>query len=103
MAPGLKGRGCFRFLVVGAFAALLTGCDAPDEVAPPSSARPDSKPVGSRARSNQGGFVGTRGRVKSSKYVMDFVLGQSTQNQDESASRSYLVRGGFIGGKGGAQ
>ena len=98
-----SGRFRFRFLVAGAFAALLTGCDVQDDMAPPSSARPDSKPVGSRARSNQGGFVGARGRVKSAKYVMDFVLGQSTQNQDESASRSYLVRGGFIGGKGGEQ
>ena len=103
MASWLKGRRRFRFrwVLASAFAALVSGCGAPDEAPPPSSARPDSKPVGSKPRSNQGGFVGARGRMKSARYVMNFVLGQSTQNQDETTSRSYLVRGGLIGGKGG--
>src|SRR5689334_8903046 len=100
MAAWRSGRGRFRFrwLVASAFAALVSGCGAKDEAAPPSSAGPDSKPVGSSPRENQGAFVGAGRRVRSARYVMDFVLGQSTQNQDESTSRSYLVRGGFIGG-----
>src|SRR3954447_26564301 len=105
MAPGSRGRAHlrFRWLVVSALAALASGCGAQDDAAPPSSTRPDSKPVGSKARSSRGAFVSAGGRVKSARYVMDFVLGQSTQNQEESTSRSYLVRGGFIGGNGRAR
>lgn len=104
MAPCQLGRGRFRFrwLIASAFAALVSGCGARDEV-PPSSTGPDSKPVGPKARSDHDGFVGAGGRAKSPKYVMDFVLGQSTQNQDQSKTESYLVRGGLIGGNGRAR
>ncbi len=101
MAPWNPGRRPFRFLwlLASALAVLASGCGARDEV-PPSGAGPDSEPVGSKPRSDQGAFVGAGGRIKSSKYVMDFVLGQSTQNQDQSTSKSYVARGGLIGGNG---
>lgn len=92
-----RGRFVFRWLTASAFAVLVTGCAAP------TPAGSDRAPVGANPRSSRGEVVSAGGRVRSKRYVMDFVLGQSTQNQDESISRSYLARGGFIGGNGRAR
>ena len=97
-----RGRPHFRWLVASALAALVSGCGVQDEGSPPPRG-PTSKPVDAKPRSDQSAFVSAGGRVKSPKYVMDFVLGQSTQNQDQSTSVSYRARGGFIGGNGRAR
>jgi hypothetical protein len=104
MPPRITGRGRprFRWLLAGALAVMGSACGAQDG-AQPSSSRPDSKPVNSQAGSDQGAFISAGGRIKSAKYVMDFTMGQSTQNQDQSTSTSYLVRGGLIGGNGRAR
>jgi len=104
MAPWTMGRERFRFrwLVASAFAVLVSGCGTGGEV-PSSSTGPNSTPVDLKARAGQGVFVSAGGRMKSTKYVMDFVLGQSTQNQEQSTSTSYLARGGLIGGNGRAR
>jgi hypothetical protein len=104
IAPCIKGRGRFRFrwLVASVLAVFVPGCGAQDD-GPPSWAGPDSKPVRPKRFSDQGELIGAGGRAQSAKYVMDFVLGQSTQNQDQSTSASYLVRGGLIGANGRAR
>jgi hypothetical protein len=104
MAPWIRGRGRFRFrwLVASVLAAFVPGCGAQDD-GPPSSAGPDSKPIRPKRFSDQGNLIGSGARVQSAEYVMDFVLGQSTQNQDQSTSASYLVRGGLIGVNGRAR
>jgi hypothetical protein len=96
MAPWIRGRGRFRWVMASAMAAMVSGCGAQDE-APPSEVAPGNKPVRPKPFSGQGDFVGAGLRVRSARYVMDFALGQSTQNQDQSTSASYLVRGGLIG------
>lgn len=98
MPPWMRGRGRFRFrwAVASAMAAMVSGCGAQDET-PFALAGPDSEPVRPDPFSDQGDFVGAGGRVKSARFVMDFALGQSTQNQEQSNSASYLVRGGLIG------
>ena len=96
-APWIRGRGRFRWVVASALAAMVSGCGAQDEAPPPSSTGPGNKPLPPRPFSDRGDFVGAGQRVKSERYVMDFALGQSTQNQDQSTSASYLVRGGLIG------
>lgn len=109
MAPWIKGRGRFRFrwLAASLLAVFAPGCGGQDEVTP-ASAGPDREPIRPRpvrpgSFSDQGDLVGAAGRVKSAHYVMDFALGQSTQNQDQSTSASYLVRGGLIGVNGRAR
>jgi hypothetical protein len=104
MAPWIKGRGRFRFrwLVASVLAVFMPGCGAEDDT-PPFSAGPDREPIGPKPFSDQGDMIGVGARVQSSRYVMDFVLGQSTQNQDQSTSASYLVRGGLIGVNGRAR
>lgn len=98
MAPWIKGRRRFRlrWLIASVLAAFAPGCGGQDEAMFPSPG-PDREPITPRPFSGRGDLVGTSGRVQSAKYVMDFVLGQSTQNQDQSTSASYLVRGGLIG------
>ena len=109
MAPWIKGRGRFRFrwLTASFLAVFAPGCGSQEESMPPS-AGPDRELITPRPSrpgqySDQGDLVGASGRVKSAQYVMDFVLGQSTQNQDQSTSPSYLVRGGLIGVNGRAR
>ena len=109
IAPWIRGRGRFRFrwLVASILAVFAPGCGSQDEAIPPS-AGPDREPITPRPIrpgpfSDQDDLVGAAGRVKSAQYVMDFVLGQSTQNQDQSTSASYLVRGGLIGVNGRAR
>lgn len=104
IAPWIKGRGRFRFrwLMASVLAVLVPGCGAQED-GPPSSAGPDSKPVRPRRSAGPSDLIGAGGRVQSTKYVMDFVLGQSTQNQDQSTSASYLMRGGLIGVNGRAR
>ncbi len=105
MTPWIRGRGRFRWVVASAMAAMVSGCGAQDD-APPSTTvpgnepvppNPGNEPVPPNPFSDQGDFVGAGMRVKSARYVMDLTLGQSTQNQDQSTSASYLVRGGLIG------
>ena len=104
MAPWIRGRGRFRFrwLVASILAVFAPGCGSQDEAIPPS-ADPGRGPIRPSPFSDQGDLAGAAGRVQSAKYVMDFVLGQSTQNQDQSTSASYLVRGGLIGVNGRAR
>ena len=107
VTPSPPGHGWFRvrWLIASAFAALVSGCGAPDD-APPTSTRPDSQKESPSPDSGQrpdAAFVSAGGRAVSRKYVMDFVFGQSTQNQDQSTSTSYLARGGLIGGNGRAR
>lgn len=45
-------------------------------------------------------FVGAGARTKSGNYVMDYTLGQSTQNQGRSQSPSYALQGGLVGANG---
>ena len=104
IAPWIKGRGRFRFrwLVASALAVFAPACGGQDEATFPSPG-PDREPITPTPFSDRGDLVAAGGRVQSAKYVMDFVLGQSTQNQDQSTSPSYLVRGGLIGVNGRAR
>jgi hypothetical protein len=102
MAPWNPGRERFRsgWLVVSALAALVVGCGTGEQAPSSSATRPDRTEGASGAHASAGTFVSAGGRMKSAKYVVDFALGQSTQNQGQSTSTSYLVRGGLIGGNG---
>ncbi len=46
------------------------------------------------------GFVNAGDTVKSPHYKMVFTLGQSTQNQSKTTSKSYRMQGGLVGAEG---
>lgn len=92
------------FTAMAVMAAMASGCGADDDKASPlPSSHPESRAVSREELFGQGAFLGAGGRIRSDRYVMDFALGQSTQNQEQSTSTSYLVRGGLIGANGRAR
>lgn len=117
MVEALRGHGRRQATLVGAAAlalalALVAGCGSGHGQNSAGTSGAGGGTSGASVSSSSGGgtapghgppatqTVSAGNRSQSGSYVMVSTLGQPTQNQDRTSSKSYVLQGGLVGANG---